>query len=367
MTFFIKGGLADDLSKGVNAGIDFTGGTILTVRLGNDEIDNNRDFHEERVRSVVETAGGSVTYVQKATGTASENSALEFRYQNIGNTDAEADLKNKEIRNAVEALYYPEGGTPVNFITYSAISATASQSLINKTILAVAISMVLILIYIVIRFEPMSAIAAIVALIHDIAMVFAITAITGLQINSSFVAAIITIISYSINNTIIIFDRVREIKKPYGKKARFNYEEVGDQAIRSTVNRSIYTTLTTLFAIVILAIIGVPAIREFTLPIIIGLLVGLYSSLVVATPLWCLLMRWAENFSIKRERKNNPAYVAADGDVNIVKTQSGYVAVKSKDEKDVADGEAVAPKSKAKKPEYKHISYKSKKNTKFKK
>lgn len=168
------------------------------------------------------------------------------------------------------------------------VSATVSGELLTTAIAAIVLAIVLMLAYIAIRFELSSGFAAIVALFHDILMMFCFMAIFHVEINSTFIAALITILGYSINNTIIIFDRVREtVKTQTGKMltgARIANEAVGD-----TLMRSFNTTLTTLITIGMVAIIGVPDIRIFALPIIAGLLAGTFSSIFIAPSIWALI------------------------------------------------------------------------------
>lgn len=352
-TFLVVGGMANDIAQGINAGIDFEGGTILTVELGRDRIENHYDENVNAIVAAIEKEGVSVTYIQTTEGNSDSTYAIDFRYQNISKDATETKVANEKVVANVKALYPEDVEANTSFVSYQAISATASKTLLTRALLAVAIAAVLILIYIMIRFEPMSAIAAIIALLHDVLIMLSFTIITRMQVNSSYVAALITIIAYSINNTIIIFDRVREYKKPYGKE-RFNYEMVGDKAVRDTFTRSLYTTFTTLIIILILTIVGENVIREFTVPIMIGLLAGFYSSMLVATPLWCRFMRLRDSIQDKRLAKNNPALAAAQK-----KTAAKADSASQKD-----DTTSAQPKKKANTNTYNNRYHK---NTKFKK
>ena len=148
------------------------------------------------------------------------------------------------------------------------------------------IAWICILIYIWFRFELKSGVTAVIALIHDVLVMVAVAALLRTQINSSFVAAVLTIIGYSINNTIVIFDRIRENVKRFGRK--LSRAEIANTSISQTLSRSINTSLTTLFTLLALYVFGVESIKEFTLPIIVGILAVAYSSIFIAGPLWAV-------------------------------------------------------------------------------
>lgn len=168
------------------------------------------------------------------------------------------------------------------------VSASVSSELLTTAICAVIGAIALMLLYIFIRFELASALAAVIALFHDILIMICFMAIFHIEINSTFIAALITILGYSINNTIIIFDRVREaIKNGMAKNSTFG--RVANFAVRDTMLRSLNTSLTTLITIGMVAIIGVPDIRIFALPIIAGLLAGTFSSICIAPSVWSLM------------------------------------------------------------------------------
>lgn len=174
-------------------------------------------------------------------------------------------------------------------------SSTVSSEILKSALLAVSVALLLMLVYIIIRFELLSGIAAVLALLHDILIMVCFMGIFHIEINSTFIAALITILGYSINNTIIIFDRVRENIKFYANK-RLNGKLVkpayiANKSVQETIWRSINTTLTTLIMIAMVAIIGVTDIRIFALPIIFGLLAGIYSSVFMAPTIWAMLAK----------------------------------------------------------------------------
>ncbi|MBD5131733.1 MAG: protein translocase subunit SecF [Clostridiales bacterium] len=170
------------------------------------------------------------------------------------------------------------------------VGATVSTELIFNAVLAVALALIFMLCYIGLRFQLSSGLACILALFHDIIVMFSFMAICHVEINSTFIAALITILGYSINNSIIIFDRVREnMRSIYAKN--MSAEAIANKSIRDTLIRSINTTITTLIMILMVAIIGVSDIRIFAFPIIVGLLAGTFSSIFIAPSLWALFQR----------------------------------------------------------------------------
>lgn len=249
-------------TNAINIGIDFEGGTLVTVTIGQDAIDNY-DYHVDRITDAIEKHGVVVSYVQLQEAQNVNETSISFRYKNISTNDDEISALNEVIREELNNSLYAE---IKDNVTYESIGATAAQDLLSKSGIALAISLALILIYIIIRFTPASGIAAIIALIHDVVIMFCLSVICRVQINQSFVAAIITIVAYSINNTIIIFDRCRENVKPLKGQKDIPYAEIGDQSVRENMRRSLFTTFTTMVTVIFLAIFGSDTIREFCVP-----------------------------------------------------------------------------------------------------
>ncbi len=186
------------------------------------------------------------------------------------------------------------------------VGATVSTELLFNAILAVSLALIFMLCYIGLRFQLSSGIACIIALLHDVLIMFAVMAIFNIEINSTFIAALITILGYSINNSIILFDRVREnMRTVYAKS--MSPEDIANKSIKETLIRSINTTITTLIMIAMIAIIGVNEIKIFAFPIIFGLLAGTFSSIFIAPSLWALFQRVGknkQNFRIEPKNKN---------------------------------------------------------------
>ena len=155
------------------------------------------------------------------------------------------------------------------------------------------------LIYITFRFKLTFGIAAIISLLHDVFVLLAVYALFRVPVNSPFVAAVLTVVGYSINDTIVVFDRIRENLK--GFRIMSN-EEVADLSIRQTLTRSINTSITTLLSIVCLYLLGVDSIKEFTLPLLVGIASGTYSSICIASPLWVMFEEMRDKK--KADKKN---------------------------------------------------------------
>ncbi|MEE0842689.1 MAG: protein translocase subunit SecF [Christensenellales bacterium] len=364
-----------DYSNGVNVGIDFEGGTMLTVNLDDDMLadmtyDEHVDMITETIESVEDANGSrvSVSYIQQLSGDG--GISVTFRYKNVSSDDSEINALNEAIIAAVDALYPEKPNSELNFITYESIGATAAQDLLSKVGIALAVSTVLILIYIVIRFTPTAAFAAVLALIHDVILMFALTVICRVQINSSYVAAMITIIAYSINNTIIIFDRCREYMKPLKGMKNIDYDAIGDTSVRENMRRSVFTTATTMVTVIFLAILGSASIREFCVPIILGLLAGLYSSVFLATPMWAAFTRsWDK---MKAKRAATAVYGGGASSVKDDEDTEQVFPVEKRDDEDDDDGFTPRKTEKSgkqggNKPKGKTIYKYSKKNTTFKK
>ncbi len=365
------GATTGNYSNAVGIGIDFEGGTILTVTLDESK-GYTYDGEVDKIKDAIQSEGVAVSYTQREDGVGTEFSMV-FRYKNIDGDDATINERNIRIRDKIDALYPDIINAETTFITYESIGATAASDLLSKAGIAIAVSTLLILIYIVFRFTLVSGIAAVLALLHDVIILFALTVICRIQINTSFVAAVITIIAYSINNTIIIFDRCRETLKPLKGQKNINYREIGDNAVIENMNRTVLTTVTTMFAIIFLAILGSDSIREFAVPIILGLVAGFYSSVFLATPMWSALSYQYDKLREKYATRKGVTYEKKDEeevDLTVAKDKreddDEFVSGRSVK----TAGESTKAKSASKpqnKPKNKPIYKYSKKNTTFKK
>jgi preprotein translocase subunit SecF len=260
-------GIAFMLIRGLNFGIDFRGGTLMEVNIG-------KSYDVEDIRAMIK-AHNVDAYVSQA---GDNNQEVLIRIASVPNDDE----VQAEILNDIKEKY---GIDDSAVLSLEKVGPTVGGELTRNAIYAIAIACVLMLTYIWIRFEIRFGVAAIIALVHDVLIMLAVVAITNTQINTPFVAAVLTIVGYSINDTIVVFDRIRENRRKLGKK-KMDPFELADMSIEQTLARSINTTLTTLFTITALYIFGVPSIKEFALPIIIGIVSGAYSSIFIASPIW---------------------------------------------------------------------------------
>ena len=297
---------------GFNLGIDFTGGTIINVIPNEINISDDNNYNQVKadIEEVLNEFGLKATQFQIVEN--DQGQAVSVRFQDKAGAD-EKEM-NVLINDKIIPALYEKFGMDKNddrFANYvqasDRIGATSSSELLLKALIAIMASIVLILIYIAIRFEVASGLSAIVALFSDVLVTCSIVLMCRIQINTTFIAALITIIGYSINNTIIIFDRVRELRKLDENKGKSN-EELANMAVSQSFARTLNTTITTLVAVLLLAIIGVPSVREFVIPIIIGLLSGVYSSLFLSPNLWALMYRERakKNKGIKTKGKKDP-------------------------------------------------------------
>lgn len=271
----IAAGLITGLVRGFNLGIDFTGGTMIQLNMGqaSDSRALEAFIRDQGVSANVTLAGDEGESVIIKTTDFMDNSE---RMKLIRAIQEEYKIQmNDEGRLAESGAEFIENSTY--------IGPSVGELLKKNAVKALAVAAVGMLIYIIIRFEWMSAVTAIITLMHDVLLMCAFYGLFHVQINSPFIAAILTVVGYSINNTIVIYDRVRENKRLM-KKNRM--EELVDTSIRQTLSRTVMTSLTTAVAIVPLYLMGGSVIREFLLPLLVGILGGTYSSIFIATPLY---------------------------------------------------------------------------------
>ncbi|MGN1069651.1 MAG: protein translocase subunit SecF [Candidatus Fimadaptatus sp.] len=273
---------------GMNLGIDFTGGSLLTYDMGG-------EFDVEDVYSALATAG--IDEYQVAKSGEGVQDTLQIRLK--------SEMSDEAHRNALDdALFtsFPDA----SFITQEYVGAVAGRDLIANAFYSVLIVAACLLIYIAIRFDFRSGLTAVLALLHDVViMICGMVLFSGMfQANSSFIAAMLTIVGYSINNTIIIFDRIRENQKlgEFRGKPRM---ELVDASVRQTLTRTINTSITTLITIVLLFILGGNSIREFAFPIIVGIVAGVYSSVMLSGQTWAYIID--HNLFSRKARSAKPS------------------------------------------------------------
>ncbi len=257
--------------QGFALDVDFTGGTKLTLEthtvLDRDKMDEIADVVEDTVgsRPSIQKSGDGTIAILKMKELSSEDRATLF--------------------TALEKSF---GITSDDRQSIQNISATVGDELTRKAIISVAVTALLMLIYVAIRFELKSGVVAVIMLMHDVLVLLTVYTLFRIPLNTSVIAAILTIVGYSINATIIIFDRIRENKKIYPKRL---FSSIVDLSISQTMMRSIGTTATTLMTIVTLYFLGVSSVRAFAFPLIVGILAGFYSSVLLAGPVWAVFRR----------------------------------------------------------------------------
>lgn len=270
----------------LNYDIEFAGGTSTIVTLNEGEGFDSYEALEADAEAIVAEASGDSTP----------------QFQNVRGKDQfiikTVTLDNDE-RIALENALVEKYNIGNESIQSETISATISDEMQRDAVLAVIVAAIFILIYITIRFKDFRfAISAVAALVHDILIVFAVYSVLNVPVNNSFIAAMLTIVGYSINDTIVLFDRVRENQK---HMKRGDFIGVVDLSVSQTISRSINTSLTTFIMVLVLYIVGVASIEEFALPLMVGIISGTYSSIFIASPLWFL-------FKKKEEQKIQKAH-----------------------------------------------------------
>lgn len=258
--------------KALNYSLDFMGGTSTNVTFNEDltlaEID-------KEVKPIFkEVTGDADIQASKVAG----GNEVVFKTRSLS-----LDEREKLNQKLVEKF-----DVDANEITAENISSTVSAEMRRDAFVAVVIATIGMLLYIWFRFKDIRfASSAVLALVHDVLVVLAFYALARISVGNTFIACMLTIVGYSINATIVIFDRIRENMRNMGKKA--DLVEVVNVSITQTLTRSIYTSFTTFITIFVLFVLGVPSIREFALPIMVGIICGAYSSVCVTGPLWYTL------------------------------------------------------------------------------
>ena len=288
------------LGHGLNLGIDYEGGAKVEITLNGEVEDKNafeshfKSFITENGYTVVDKMmesplNGSVTYEFRL---AYEYHGATVESQDSFNSRLSGDFKSS-LTEEVEAYLNTIGAQDLfdeDGIITASIGESSSKSLLNRTFIAIALALVAILVYVMIRFTVSSGLAAICGLTHDVLVMVALTAIFQIPVNMTFIAAVITIIGYSINSSIVIFDKVRECQK----STAFAYasdEEIANYAIKHSMVKILLSILTTLIMVVALVLFSVSTIQEFILPIIFGLLAGTFSALCLSPSIWVLFRK----------------------------------------------------------------------------
>ena len=262
----------------LNYSLDFVGGTSTSVSF-------NEDMSLEKIESEVipiftEVTGDNNVQIQKVAG----SNEVIFKSA-VLDTDKSTELSNQLVEKfAVDK----------DSITSETISSTISDEMKRDALIAVAVALVLMLLYIWFRFKDLRfGASSVICLAHDVLVVLAFYAFVRISVGSTFIACMLTIVGYSINATIVIFDRVRENLRQRSRQQTL--EEVVNESITDTLSRSIFTSLTTFFMVFALFIFGVSSVKEFALPIMIGIICGAYSSICLAGSIWYVMRKKADD------------------------------------------------------------------------
>tara|TARA_B100001540_G_scaffold223619_1_gene197847 strand:- start:2285 stop:3178 length:894 start_codon:yes stop_codon:yes gene_type:complete len=268
------------LFKGLNYGVDFKGGTLIEIRAnqGSSKISIIRDsFNQMNLGDVsVKNFGNETDYIVK------------FEKQNSNDPKFINNIKTK-LSNSIGN---------VEFRRVENVGPKVSAELLKSGVLAIALSLAAMLLYIWIRFEWQFSLGAIVALFHDVIITLGLFSLFSLEINLSIVAAVLTIVGYSMNDTVVIFDRVRENLKKYADIKIF---ELTNISINETLSRTIITSITTLLALLSIYLFGGEILKGFSLAMILGVIFGTYSSIYIANPI-LVMLKVSQKTIVKEEK-----------------------------------------------------------------
>ena len=250
--------------KGLNYGVDFKGGTLLEIRI------DNKNIQIQDIRASLNIPElGDVNVKQFG---KEGDFLIKFEKNANANEKFTIDLKN---------IISKKIGSTVNFRRVESVGPKVSSELLKQGITAIALALGAMLFYIWIRFEWQFSLGAIVALIHDVIITLGIFSILSFEVNLSIVAAVLTIVGYSMNDTVVIFDRIRENLLKYSK---LKTNEITDISVNETLSRTVITSLTTLLALFSIFILGGEILKGFSFAMILGVIIGTYSSIYVASP-----------------------------------------------------------------------------------
>ena len=278
--------IATGLIRGYNFGIDFTGGTLMQIEMGKEvKISEINDIlSDQKIDGNVTHAGDGNTQII------------------IKTTDSMESDTRTALMSALEEKY---GVTDDAVLSIENIGPSVGETLKSSAFKATAIAIVLMLIYIAVRFMWKYGIAAIIALANTVLLVIGFYGVFHISINSPFIAAILTILGYGINDTIVIFDRIRENTDNSARRSANGLAPLVDLSIRQTLGRSVMTSLTTVIVMVPLLIFCGDTIRSFILPILVGVICSTCSSIFIATSVWYDIMKSTDRSSYHGKAKKN--------------------------------------------------------------
>jgi|TARA_B110000046_G_scaffold181753_1_gene214478 preprotein translocase subunit SecF len=250
--------------KGLNYGVDFKGGTLLEIRIS----DNNIKIQD--IRSSLRTADLGDVSVKRF----GQEGDFLVKFEKNSN-------KNEKFISELKTYISGKIGSDINFRRVESVGPKVSSELLKQGITAIALSLAAMLFYIWVRFEWQFSLGSIIALFHDVIITLGIFSILSLEVNLSIVAAVLTIVGYSMNDTVVIYDRIRENLLKYSK---INTNEIANISVNETLSRTVITSLTTLLALGSIFILGGEILKGFSFAMILGVIIGTYSSIFVASP-----------------------------------------------------------------------------------
>lgn len=260
--------------KALNYGLDFMGGTSTTADFGKD-------------MTIEDIENDIIPYVEKVTG---DSDVQATKVEGTTQVTIKTRTLSLDERQELEDTLAENCDMDASTITSQSISSTISGEMRSDALKAVIVSCIFMLLYIWFRFKDIRfAASAILALVHDVLVVITVYALVRISVGSTFIACVLTIVGYSINDTIVIFDRIRDALKKHHAQTKAAYKEIVNKSIAQTMSRSVNTSITTFVMVLVLYIMGVTSIREFALPLMVGLLAGTYSSICLASEIWYLL------------------------------------------------------------------------------
>ena len=287
-------GLLFLIIRGFNLDIEFAGGTMMQINIGQ-EFDAREDIEP----IVKEVSGDTNPQVQRVSGAGGDQQV------SIKVKETDTDTAD-ELYKRIAAVYGLDTENNAALVEQGSISPTISSEMKNTALTAISVAVLLMLVYITFRFRDWRfGISSIVALVHDVLIVLAMYAIFQIPINNNFIAAMLTIVGYSINDTIVIFDRVRENRKYY-RNDQLN--ELANLSVSQSIGRSVNTSITTIVMVLLLFLLGVQSVRWFAFPLMVGFIAGTYSSIFIATPVWVLLSRIG-NKTRTSAKKRHPFFI----------------------------------------------------------
>nr|WP_300662728.1 protein translocase subunit SecD [uncultured Acetatifactor sp.] len=279
--FIVMGVHKASSGDALNYSLEFKGGTATTVAFP--EAMTLEKANAEVAPFIEEIAGGAVQ-IQ----TVQDSNEVIFKTSTL----------NVEQREELNQMFVDKFGVEENMITSETISSVISSEMKSDTVIAVVVAIIFMLLYIRIRFKDFRfGLSSIIALLHDVLVVLAFYAVARVSVSNTFVACMLTIVGYSINATIVIFDRIRENMATMTHKD--DLKDIVDKSVTQTMSRSIFTSLTTFIMVAVLYVLGVTSIRDFALPLMVGIVCGAYSSICLAGSLWYVFQ---QKFLPKKEK-----------------------------------------------------------------